>query len=796
MPSLPFSRSGAHCRPAAVRLALRCCFASVVLTASATGQETNLAPVEAGRTLDLAPVTVVGTLEDIPRIAGSAAVVDQQQIQRQTYFNPNRVLQQVPGVYVREEDGFGNFPNISLRGADGGRSSKVTIMEDGVMMAPSPYSSPGAYFSPRVGRMSRVEVLKGSSQVRYGPQTTGGVINYISTPFLELPVLMEPGFEPSAGGKNVAPAPIAPGSPAANEFYLKSTYGSFNQWLNHGWWGHTRQTDAGVFGVVVEMFHNQSDGFRHIDKVGGNTGFSTLEPMIRLFWEPDSEKRQRFEFRFGYTYLDANESYLGLTDADLRASPFRRYASTQFDNIRSDQFRYSLTHVIEPRENLRVETTAYHTSFNRNWYKLDEVRDADGGKIGLAQAVGGDQTGYNLLRGRGNGSWIIRANDREHATYGIQSAATWGFDTGEVAHSLSFGARLHYDEASRFQRDDRVFLDGRGGVAGISRGRQGEAGNREENALAWSMWVEDSIRLGRLTIKPGLRWEHVRLEHTDRATSGDLSRVVASGSGSLDALAPGVGLVYELNEVWSAFGGYYRGIATPAPREFLLDGANIEKSDGFEAGFRHYGKSLQAEVVGFFSNFRDLIVRDSLGGAGREEDSNAGSARVYGVEVAARWDALQAAGGDWRLPLRGSATFTRAEITSDSGSADAGSIFSGGAAGSKIPYVPAVAASAGIGVEYRGFGLYLDGTYTGEMYGTARNTSSLRDANGRPDARYGKTDEAFILDLSMGYQVHRNCRLVAGISNLAGEEVIVSRLPFGARANQPRTYFGGLELRF
>ena len=106
--------------------------------------------------VSLAPVTVVGDALNIPNIAGSAAVVDQQQIQRQTYTNPNRVFQQIPGVYVREEDGFGNFPNISLRGADGGRSSKATIMEDGVMMAPAPYSDPSAYYSPRVGRMSGV----------------------------------------------------------------------------------------------------------------------------------------------------------------------------------------------------------------------------------------------------------------------------------------------------------------------------------------------------------------------------------------------------------------------------------------------------------------------------------------------------------------------------------------------------------------------------------------------------------------------------------------------------------------
>lgn len=34
------------------------------------------------------------------------------------------------------------------------------------------------------------------------------------------------------------------------------------------------------------------------------------------------------------------------------------------------------------------------------------------------------------------------------------------------------------------------------------------------------MFIEDSIKLGRLTGEVGLRWEHLELEYTDFATSG------------------------------------------------------------------------------------------------------------------------------------------------------------------------------------------------------------------------------------------------------------------------------------
>ena len=783
-------------RPAAVALATGVlAFAHRPLSAQEAAPV--LLPTVAADAVDLAPITVIGDAVNIRQIAGSAALIDEQQIQRQNYSNPNRVMQQVPGVYVREEDGFGNFPNISLRGADGGRSTKVTIMEDGVMMAPAPYSEPAAYYTPRVGRMSGIEVLKGSSQVQFGPHTTGGVVNYLATPFLELPQQMAP--EPAeAGGKGaknvVSPEP---GVLVADDFYLRSTFGSFNTWLNHAWWGHTQKTDAGVFGVVLELFHNQSDGFRTIDKVGGDTGFMTIEPMVRLFWEPDTLLKQRLEFRFGYSRFDGDETYTGLTDADLAADPFRRYVATQFDNMSSDQFRYSLTHTMQPTDDLRVETTAYYTSFDREWYRLGDVRETRDKELSISGALGGAQPGLDILRGDAEGFWRYRANNRSYYTMGVQTRVDWDFETGGLEHELSVGARLHYDEAIRFQREDFYRVSAAGSVLGLSRGAPGSGGNRVGETLAYSMFAEDAIKLGKLTVKPGIRWEHLEMEYQDKDESGaNPDRVVDSASGSLDAFAPGVGLVYEVSDEWSVFGGYYRGISTPGPREFLRGGNDLEQSNGYEVGVRHYAKSLQAEVVGFYTDFDNLLVRELQGASGTLGDENGGSATVYGVEAAVRYDLLDGSGTDWRMPVLASATFTSAETTSDTASANAESIFSGGKSGNKLPYIPEWAASAGLGVEYRGLGVYLDATYTGEMFGTASNTSNLRTPSGKPDARYGVTDQMFIVDLSVQYQVTENIRLLAGISNLTDDIGVTSRLPFGARSNAPRSYFGGVEIRF
>lgn len=125
---------------------------------------------------------IIGSKGEARKIAGSGAVVDSQQIETEAATDINQLLKTVPGVYVREEDGSGLRPNIGIRGATSERSEKITLLEDGVMIAPAPYSNPAAYYYPTAMRMNTVEVLKGAPLLRYGPQTTGGVVNMVSSP--------------------------------------------------------------------------------------------------------------------------------------------------------------------------------------------------------------------------------------------------------------------------------------------------------------------------------------------------------------------------------------------------------------------------------------------------------------------------------------------------------------------------------------------------------------------------------------------------------------------------------------
>ncbi len=707
----------------------------------------------------LAPTTVIGSAEAVSTLPGSGFFVEPEAIRTAMQPNINRILTKVPGVYVREEDGYGNFPNISMRGGSTTRSEKVTVMEDGILTAPASYSAPGAYYSPKAGRMSGIEVLKGSSQVRFGPHTTGGVINYLSTKV-----------------------------PTDHTFYTRNTYGTDNTVLSHTYFGDVVESDYGRFGYVFELFYNQSDGFREIQKGSGyggsdDTGFELIEPMFKFFWEPNTSIPQRFEGKYGYTDFDADESYLGLSEHDVRVRPYDRYAASRFDNIGSEHHRAYLKHIMDPLDNLRIETAGYYNHFKRNWYKLHDLRNV-GGIPGNDMSLHSgllDSAGLRTLKGRGPGDLRIRANNREYEIYGIQSQFDLDFDTGALPHELAGGFRAHHDEEFRFQRNDIASQGSSGAIRSFKRGKNGDAGDRIQETDAYAAWIEDAVSFGALTLKPGVRYEHVDQSYRDFA-NGD------GGSQDLDIWAPGIGMTYDLTDSDLIFAGIYKGFSVPSPRDAIREGIEEEESIGYEVGYRHSGPILSGELVGFFTQF-DNLIGSQTGGGGDTLNVNAGEADVAGVEALVSYDPLGTREGVG-LPIYFSGTWTdteHKEVIADEGE----SIFRGGSVGAELPYIPEWKLAAGIGVETEKWGINVDGSYVSSTFGTVKNLHSPGTS-----AREGIIDAAFLMDVTGHVHINENVKLIGGVTNVLDREYIVSRLPEGPRNGIPRQFFIGMEVTF
>jgi outer membrane receptor for Fe3+-dicitrate len=252
----------------------------------------------------------------------------------------HQMLRRIPGVNIQEEEGYGLRPNIGMRGTGTDRNSKITMMEDGVLVAPAPYAAPAAYYSPTAGRMESLEVRKGSSQVKYGPITTGGVLNYVSTSI------------PST-------------------FQLRGTF--------NGGGDNTRKTTADIgdsyrnFGWLIETFQFRNDGFKELAG-GGDTGVELSDYLtkVRFNTTPTDNMYQEVEIKVGRTEQTGDETYLGLTDADFQVNPMRRYAASQVDVLEATHEQYQVRHLLA-RRTWDLTTVAYRNNFHRAWYKLQSV---------------------------------------------------------------------------------------------------------------------------------------------------------------------------------------------------------------------------------------------------------------------------------------------------------------------------------------------------------------------------------------------------------------------------------------
>ncbi len=186
-------------------------------------------------------VTIFGHSSDVADVPGSAHIVSSEALEVFIATDIMRVLRAVPGVYVQEEEGFGLRPNIGIRGSGLDRSARIALLEDGVLIAPAPYSAPSAYYFPTQRRMNSLEVLKGPASIVVGPRTTGGAINMISTPIPET----------TSGLADVR----------------IGDYQTYDAHLN---WGGSGETVS----WLLETVQSTSDGFKDIDgPVGGDTGY-------------------------------------------------------------------------------------------------------------------------------------------------------------------------------------------------------------------------------------------------------------------------------------------------------------------------------------------------------------------------------------------------------------------------------------------------------------------------------------------------------------------------------------------
>jgi Fe(3+) dicitrate transport protein len=713
---------------------------------------------------NLGEVTIVGNRANL--IVGSGQYINQQKIQQLNQTNINNVIRIVPGVNVRDEEGFGLRPNIGLRGTPVNRSAKITVMEDGVLIAPAAYADPSAYYFPTFARIQGVEVLKGSSQIKYGPYTIGGAINLISTTI-----------------------------PESFKAFAQISYGSFNTNQQRIWVGDSKEN----FDYVFEANRIASNGFKELDN-NGNTGFDRRDVMAKFRWHTNKNAKtpQHITLKLVNTSEDGNETYLGLTYDDYQKNALSRYAGTQKDVLNLNHQLISLSHHIVLSKGFYIQTTAYTTKTFRDWARASNF----GGQSinNILNNPTANQNGYNIMVGKANGIIDYQSAGRTFNTLGIQSNFNYVFNTNNINHKLQIGFRWHKDEADRFATRHNYSMNN--GIMILTA--QGVKGNQENQLrTASSFAAHASYELGykKLTINPGLRYEKIDLTLNNYGTA-DVERLgtaLQKANNTIFVLLPGIGINYEINKSSNVFGGIHKGFSPPGMPSTSVNAtqAKPEKSTSYELGYRYFNNSFNFHITGFVNNYQNILGSDNLsgGGLGTGDLFNAGKALIKGIELACSFDALQKKNYNNKIKLPISVAYTYTNATFRENFINGGGDWGSGAIskGDFIPFITPNLFTTTVGIETPNFNATVFVRFTGETRIKPGQNNKLSPQDGAGLAAINALEGFTIIDFSANYNLNKQATIFTSVNNLTNSKAIVANLPQGYRPNIPLSFQVGLK---
>ncbi|RZS96736.1 TonB-dependent receptor [Cecembia calidifontis] len=720
-------------------------FTRTIQVKKGTVHELDLVFEERG--VEMPQVTIIASKDRVfSRVPGSVTYLDAKEIQAVNPLSGNEVLRRSPGVHVVDEEGLGMRVNIGIRGLDPDRSRSVLVLEDGIPVALAPYGEPEMYYTPVMDRMSGVEILKGSGQILFGPQTIGGVINYITAN----PPQEEEGSIYVQGGQG----------------------GLFSALMNYG-------NTFGNTGIQASLLRKRADNI-------GPTEFDITDFNTKFLF--NLNEKSELGMKLGIYNESSNATYIGINQV-----MFDRGSSEDFVRLapddRLDVRRYSLSfsHKYRFNKNVRLNTIAYGYTTTRNWSRQDfNVNNANTPPSNWTGVVWGDVEipGGAIFMRNSTGN-----RDRQFEVAGIEPRLEVDYKVLDLKNELIIGARYLYERAF----EQRV----NGTRAGVKSGDLVEDEVRTGYALA--AYIQNKINVSsNLDLNAGLRFENFDYERDIRRRSfpgvGVRDTVLVSGN-EINTLIPGIGFNYRPMQTLNVFGGIHKGYAPPRTKDAITSLGDVldleaEQSVNYELGLRAEPvKWLFLEATSFVMNFSNQIipVSESSGGIGFGL-VNGGATLNRGVETALVMDLSHLFGfNKTRLVYDVNATFLRATFSEDRFQNDVN------IKGNRTPYAPDWFINSALTFETSsGLGLRLVGNFIGKQFSDELNTIEPS-----ADGRIGIIPAYKVFDAMVFYRIQKwNSRFNLSIKNLTDERYISSRRPQGIRVGIPRLITVGYQFTF
>ncbi|BBL56609.1 TonB-dependent receptor family protein [Methylomonas koyamae] len=721
----------------------------------------------------LTSVEVVESVEKAATFSGSTSVISKDTLERDQVFTVNEALRKAPGVYVRDEEGFGLRPNIAFRGQNPFRSTKVLFLEDGIPFNFAPYGDNDIYYHPPVERYDGIEIYKGADLTQFGPQTINGAVNYLT--------------------------PKVPTTPGG----FVSFTGGNRDYLN----GHTRYggmvknvQGLDAIGGVADYIHKE--GMESHDNTFAVVDDANLKSII------DFDARNRLTLRGDFYHQDEQGAAFGLTDAEYRKLG-ARYNPDKNANFTNDRWSTSATYEHSFNNDVTLEASFYWSAYERNWWRQQNEFPTEN------QCVGRGIDSY--VTDRQNGIPV----DMDLCNYNsgrLRNYETWGVaPTLHAKHDL-FGIESQLDAGFRahFENQYRRFI--RGSTADARDASNPNGGtyrqlteNNERFADAYSGFVQNKFIWNDWTFTPGVRVESVSYERKNLLNG-------AQGQSSLTEILPSFAMTYSPIDNAELFFGIHRGFAPPRVEDAVYNDTGGSAEVGAEISWNtEFGirarplHGVKTELTYFHNDFDSLTVLGTVGGG--TVPVAQGKALYEGIELMARADF-----GDvfnwthnpyaqiaymWLPTAETTQAFRCVPLSSGAypASCPGGNVF-GSAPGKRAPYAPESLLTATLGYSHpTGFDAHLEAAFVSEQYADFLNLDNGADhpngaaSNEALGGSYGKINDYVVVNFATSYKVQKDLTLYVSMKNLLDNTYIVDRVR-GIQPGMPRLVQAGFKYEF
>jgi len=697
---------------------------------SAPADTTLPAPVE------LESITITAAANDPNKhISGSAVVLTQKELMLFDQSDANTVLQNQPGVYAQQEDGWGLRMNVGIRGTGTLRSSRITLMEDGILTAPAAYSAPEAYYTPVVWKYEQIEVLKGAAQVITGPQSTGGALNFIT---------------PSGEG-NSKELVVGGGSFGQQKAYFRGQQA----------WGKRTQIQYG-------LYRHSAEGFGEL--LNSTTGgFKLQDGYLKVVHHLDDKDRHHLHWFSAATRERSEQTYLGTTLEHAIEQPSLRYIAAANDQMDMERLMNRLGYTLNFNHGF-FRADVYRQYVHRNWYKLDKINSQ--GIASVLQQPSDYPVEFLAMQGLHTDTALatLKANNRYYISQGLQLRGQWSQRLERNILKHEAGLRFHYDHADRFQHSDSYNIFG-AQMALQSRGAAGTAGNRIDASTAASGYYRTTWTRGSWKVQAGGRSEFILASREDfGSTDPERTGINASTRANRTIIfLPGLS-INKQTEHWNIFAGIHRGFTPAGSKEGVLP----ELSISTEFGLEHTQRPFQ--LVAFHSAYDRLLGSDaaSAGGSGSGELYNGGSALITGME------------GQFSHHIQNhqftfSGTWTRAVFTESFSSEFEG--WGDVEKGDVLPYLPQGQASLRYDIQLKRINLSLQS----QLLGARKSAAELDDWD---------LPAALVMNAAISLPLRPSTTIKFSAQNLTNTRHVVAARPAGYRTFAPRMLLLTLQAKF